>query len=179
MTKHDIAEKLQTLREYLGLSMNAFGREIGYTGKQISRYEKETASISDEVIDKIVAAYGVAPEYFQEAMPVADAVSARNCEKEKIATRITERRIECGLNQKELARLCECSQTNISQIEHCKVVVTSTMARKLATVLEVGVDWLLKGDERKKNYPEDGKLREWLWEHEEIRKELWERMKNG
>ena len=40
----------------------------------------------------------------------------------------------------------------------------------------MGVDWLLNGDEGKKLYPADKKLIDWLWEHPEIREELWKRM---
>lgn len=38
------------------------------------------------------------------------------------------------------------------------------------------VDWLLNGDEGKKLYPADKKLIDWLWEHPEIREELWKQM---
>ena len=45
--------------------------------------------------------------------------------------------------------------------------------------LHVGVDWLLTGDEGKKQYPADRKLIDWLWEHAEVREELWKRMDDG
>lgn len=174
-------EKLKALREYLGLSLNAFGRGIGYTGKQISRYENGISPIPDEVVNKIIEVYEVKKDYFKNsAFPLEDAVALPDYEKERSETarRITERRLECGLNQKKLAELCSCSETKISQIEHSKIAVTSLMAATLSRVLEVGIDWLLKGDESRKNYPEDGKLREWLWKHEDVRKELWERMES-
>ena len=51
-------------------------------------------------------------------------------------------------------------------------------AEKLASALEVGVDWYLTGDEEKKYNPVDGKLTDLLWQHPEVREELWKRMRD-
>lgn len=172
-------EKLKALREYLELSPNAFGAKIGYSGKHIGRYEKGITKIPDVVIEKITEAFNVAPGYFEGTIPVEEAVEKIDKEKEKkeIAARIAERRNELCLSRRALSRLCETNENQISMIETQKITVTESMARKIGEALEVGVDWILKGDESRKNYPEDGELREWLWEHEDVRKELWEKMK--
>ena len=57
-----------------------------------------------------------------------------------------------------------------------KIPVERKAGEKLAEALDVGVDWLLFGDEGKKRYPADKKLIEWLWEHPEVREELWKKM---
>ena len=57
--------------------------------------------------------------------------------------------------------------------------MTERTAAKLGKVLEVGVDWLLTGNEERKKYPVDGKMTEWLWEHPEVREELWKRMEEN
>ena len=57
--------------------------------------------------------------------------------------------------------------------------MTERTAEKLAGALEVGADWLLTGDERKRWYPVDGKMTAWLWEHPEVREELWKRMEEN
>lgn len=54
-----------------------------------------------------------------------------------------------------------------------------TVGERLAEALEVGVDWLLTGDEEKKQRPVDKKLVDWLWEHPGVREELWKQMKDG
>ena len=46
----------------------------------------------------------------------------------------------------------------------------------LAEALDVGVDWLVSGDERKKRYPADKKMIDWLWVHSEVREDLWKKM---
>lgn len=57
--------------------------------------------------------------------------------------------------------------------------MTERTAAKLGKVLEVGVDWLLTGNEERKKYPVDGKMTEWLWQHPEVREELWKRMEEN
>ncbi len=180
MEENTAAKRLKSLREFLGLSPNAFGAKIGYTGKHIGRYEKGITKIPDEVIKKITEAFNVDSGYFEGTVPVEEAVEKIDKEKEKkeIAARIAERRNELCLSRRALSRLCETNENQISMIETQKITVTESMARKIGEALDVGVDWILKGDESRKNYPEDGELREWLWEHEDVRKELWERMKN-
>ena len=44
-------------------------------------------------------------------------------------------------------------------------------------MLEVGVDWLLTGDEDRKDFPADKAMVNWLWQHPEVREELWKQMK--
>ena len=46
-------------------------------------------------------------------------------------------------------------------------------AEDIAEALEVGVEWLLHGDETKKDDPVNHRMIEWLWKHPEIRKEIW------
>ena len=68
-------------------------------------------------------------------------------------------------------------QPQISLLESGKYQVKRKAAEKLAAALEVGVDWLLTGDEEKKDFPADKAMVDWLWQHPEVREELWERMK--
>lgn len=79
---------------------------------------------------------------------------------------------------RELSRRTGISQPHISFLESGKNQLKRKAGEKLAEVLEVGVDWLLTGDEDKKDFPADKMLIEWLWEHPEVREELWKRMKD-
>ena len=42
----------------------------------------------------------------------------------------------------------------------------------------VGVEWLLHGEERNKDFPVDRKMVEWLKDHPEIREQIWKMMKD-
>ena len=77
----------------------------------------------------------------------------------------------------ELSRRSGVSQPQISLLESGKYQLKRKAGEKLAEALDVGVDWLVSGDERKRRYPADKKLIEWLWEHPEVREELWKKMR--
>ena len=69
-----------------------------------------------------------------------------------------------------LSRMVGISQGQISMLESGKYQLKRKAAEKLGAALEVGVDWLLTGDEDRKCYPADRALIDWLWKHPEVRK---------
>ena len=172
-------EKIHELRMYLGLSLRAFGESIGYTGMHISRFEKNVLNPDERVIQKICQVFHVDPAYFIGEMPVEQAVQKVEVDKAGAGQRLTSARQEKGLSMWELSRRAGISQPQISMLESGKYQLKRKAGEKLAAALEVGVDWLLTGDEGKKQYPADKKLIEWLWEHPEVREELWKRMDDG
>lgn len=50
-------------------------------------------------------------------------------------------------------------------LESGKYQLRRKAGEKLAAVLEVGVDWLLTGDEDRKDFPADKAMVNWLWQH--------------
>lgn len=78
--------------------------------------------------------------------------------------------------QRELAQLSGMSDIHLCNIENSECNISRKSSEKLAEALEVGVEWLLNGDESKKDFPADKKLIDWLWEHPEIREKLWNEM---
>ena len=70
------------------------------------------------------------------------------------------------------------AQAVISRLESV-AKLTEKMRCKLAEALEVGLDWLMVGEERTKYFPADRKMIEWLKDHEAVRQEIWEKMKNS
>ena len=67
----------------------------------------------------------------------------------------------------------------ICLIENGENVLTEKTAAKLGEAFEVGVKWLLTGNEDRKKSTVEGRLTEWLWEHPEVREELWKRMREN
>lgn len=76
----------------------------------------------------------------------------------------------------ELARHSGVDASIINRVEF-GAKLTEKQGVKLAEALEVGISWLLLGNEKKKEYPADKKMIDWLWEHSDVRKEIWGRMK--
>ena len=172
-------EKIHELRMYLGLSLRAFGEPIGYTGMHISRFEKNVLSPDERVIQKICQVFHVDPSYFTGELRVEHSVQKVDVDTAGAAQRLTSARLEKGLSMWELSRKAGISQPQISMLESGKYQLKRKAGAKLAEALDVGVDWLLTGDEGKKQYPADRKLIDWLWEHPEVREELWKRMDDG
>lgn len=172
-------KKIHELRLYLGLSFKAFGEAIGYTGSHILRIEQKVVHPSERFIQKVCGVFHVDPSYFTGEMPVEQAVQKVDVDTAGAGQRLTSARIEKGISMWELSRKAGISQPQISMLESGKYQLKRKAGEKLAEALEVGVDWLLTGDEERKLYPVDKKLADWLWEHPEVREELWKQMKDG
>lgn len=68
------------------------------------------------------------------------------------AQRLRDARLEKGLSMWELSRRAGISQPQISLLERGKYQLKRKAGEKLAEALDVGVDWLVSGDERKRLY---------------------------
>ena len=164
------SEAIKELRQYLGLSLRLFGKPLGYSGTQIMRFENELTEPTDTVIEMICDAYGVDPRYFDGGVAIENAVLRVTKEENNKAA---------GKRMKQLYYSSGVSDSQICLIENGENALTERTAEKLGQVLEVGVEWLLTGNEERKNFPLEGKLAEWLWRHPEVREELWKRMEQS
>ena len=175
------SEAIKELRQYLGLSLRLFGKPLGYSGTQIMRFENELTEPTDTVIEMICDAYGVDPRYFDGGVAIENAVLRVTKEENNraVGKRLKLARNAKGLSMKELYYSSGVSDSQICLIENGENALTERTAEKLGQVLEVGVEWLLTGNEERKNFPLEGKLAEWLWRHPEVREELWKRMEES
>lgn len=171
-------QKIHDLRSYLGLSLKAFGDAIDYTGTHILRIEQKAVNPSEQFIQKVCEGLHVNPEYFTGEMPVEQAVQKVEVDTAGAGQRLSIARQEKGLSMWELSKRAGISQPQISVLESGKYQLRRKAGEKLAAVLEVGVEWLLTGDEEKKDFPADKAMVNWLWQHPEVREELWKRMKD-
>ena len=192
---------ISNLRAYLQLSQAGFAAPLGLSSTHIARFEKGVSIPSPETIDEICKVFCVDRRYFEGSiytpdilnegsspddhsvdessenraqMIVESAVKKMNPQ-EGIAERLKSARKERGWSQNELAKQSSVDRTVLSRIES-GATLTEKQAVKLAETLEVGVEWLLKGDEEKKDYPIDQRMIHWLWKHEDERREIWNRM---
>ena len=172
-----VDKKIHDLRSYLGLSLKAFGDAIDYTGTHILRIEQKAVNPSEQFIQKVCEGLHVDPEYFTGEMPVEQAVQKVEVDTAGAGQRLSIARQEKGLSMWELSKRAGISQPQISVLESGKYQLRRKAGEKLAAVLEVGVEWLLTGDEEKKDFPADKAMVDWLWQHPEVREEVWMRMK--
>lgn len=176
----DYSMQITRLRAYHQLSQAAFSAPLDLSPTQIARFEKGVYQPNPKVIRNICEVFRVDPRYFEEQglsgeLSVEEAVELQKPEA-GIPTRLKQARLEKGWSQPKLSRQSGVTQSLINSIEF-GATLTDKQCVKLAAALEVGMMWLMKGEEHKKAYPADQKMIDWLWEHEDVRKEIWERMK--
>ena len=171
---NNVSTLISDLRAYLELSRAAFSAPIGLSPTHIARLEKGVTVPSQENINKICEAFEVDKRYFECLIDVKDAVEKKNPEA-GVANRLKLARKEKGWSQQELARRSGVDASIINRVEF-GAKLTEKQGVKLAEALEVGVEWLLLGKEKKKEYPVDQRMIDWLWEHSDVRKEIWGRM---
>lgn len=169
------AERIQTLRKYLGLSKSAFASQLGMSSTHVTRLENGTTKASDQLIRQICRTFQVDSKFFtQDEMNPEEAVHQKPSS--EVPLRLKKARLEKGLSQQQLADLSGVNQPVISNVE-AGGTLTLKQAQKLAAALEIGSEWLLYGNEEKKDYPADELMINWLWKNKDKRKIVWEWMK--
>ena len=173
-------EKIADLRKMLGLSLAAFAKPLGCSPTHIKRMEVGTVTPDEEFINKVCEVYHVNPEYFTGSMDINMAVAAPSVSEQKILVgqRLKQARLEKGKTLKQLSVLASITDAQLSLTENGHYRLKENRAEDIAEALEVGVEWLLYGEERNKDFPADRKMMEWLKSHEEIREMIWKMMEN-
>lgn len=173
-------KKIVELRNKLGLSRVAFARALGISPSQMARIEAGKVVFSDEFLQKICSTFHVNPAFFTGKMDIDEAVSvvSPESEKQQVGKRLKQARSEKGLTLKELSYLVGLSDSQLCLIENGTNKLSEKRAVVLGEALEVGVEWLLHGEENNKVFPVDRKMVEWLKDHPEVREEIWKMMED-
>lgn len=166
---------IMELRKKLELSLVAFSKPLECSPTHIRRMEAGTVIPDQAFIRKVCEEYLVNPEYFEGKMDINVAVSMPDANEQKILVgkRLKQARLEKGKTLKQLSVLASITDAQLSLTENGHYRLKENRAEDIAEALEVGVEWLLHGDETKKDDPVNHRMIEWLWKHPEIRKEIW------
>lgn len=111
------------------------------------------------------------PVFTEEPAPSLILKSSQNA-----GDRVREVRKEAGLTQTEFGKRIGISCINVYNIEKNTSNLTPFSAGRIEEQFNVGADWLMFGDEGKKNFPVSDKLIKWLWKNEDVRERLWREM---
>lgn len=171
---------ISELRKKLGLSLVAFSKPLKCSPTQIKRMEIGTVIPNEDFIKRICQVYNVDPQYFEGIIDLDFAVPIKDpeIEKKQVGQRLNEIRKEKNMTLVELAKEIHFSESQLSFIENGEGRLTQRRANDIADVFEVGVDWILYGDEEKKENPINKKVIDWLWSHPEYREDIWSRIHN-
>ncbi len=150
--------KITKLRKHLNLSRVKFSQAIGVSNTQMRRIEIGEVIPGEQLIRKICSTYHVDPRYFAGSVDLDDAVRVVDQEEKKreVGKRLREARLESGMTLKELSALIGLSDSQLCLIENGEYKLTEKRAKQIGEVLCIGVEWLLYGDEKNKDFPVDG-----------------------
>lgn len=167
----DIALRLVELRKKLGMSRTSFAKSIGITETHMKRFETGVAVPKEKHINTICEKYHVKPEYFTGGVSIEEAIIPfkKDDGREDVGKRLKQIRLGMNMTAKEFSPLIDISHTHLFMLESGNTQMTETRANEIAEKLHVGVDWLLYGDERAKDWPLDTEMVKWLKEHPEKR----------
>ena len=173
-------KKIVELRNKLGLSRASFAKALDISPSQMARIEAGKVVLSDEFLKKICSTFHVNPAFFTGEMDIDEAVKVVSPEEEmkQVGKRLKQARLEKGLTLKELSDLAGPSDSQLCLIENGTNNLTENRAEDIAEALEVGVEWLLYGEERNKHFPADRKMMEWLKDNPDVREQIWKMMEN-
>ena len=175
-----IGERIATLRNYLGLSVTAFARQIHVSESHLRKLENNVYAVKQSILETICSAFDVDPSYFSSAVSASD-VSRLVSLREKndglnLSDRLLMLRKEKQITQMELAEKSGALQSVISAAELGKQRLAEKEAEKLAAALDVGSEYLLYGNLAKKNYPVDEQMVDWLRNHDDERQTIWNKV---
>lgn len=159
MMGHRVYER----RTQLGLSQQDLADRVGYASRgAINKIEKGLRGIPSTYLPKFAKALQVSSAWLLGETDVCNECITI-CHK-KIGDRISERRIELGMSQQQLAsRVGYSSNTTINKIEKGTRDFPRYLVTRFAVALEVPVSYLLEEDS-----PEDNQLK---FNEEELKKE--------
>ena len=146
----------------------------------MARIEAGQVVLSDEFMQKICSTFHVNPAFFTGEMDIDEAVKVVSLEEEmkQVGKRLKQARLEKRLTLKELSERVGLSDSQLSLIENGEYMLNEKRAADIGEALEVGVEWLLHGEERNKAFPADRKMMEWLKNHPDVREQIWKKMEN-
>lgn len=130
-----VAEKLRSLREAKGLSLNELAKKAGISPSHLSEIERDRAKASLKTLEKLAQALDV---------PVFSIL--RDYEEDTLGARLRRLREKMGLSQKELALRTGLSPSLIGQIETGRSQPSLATLHLLADVLGVSTCYFVMED---------------------------------
>lgn len=169
------SKKIKLVRKGLGLSLENISKRLGVSSTQISRLETGKSVVTDEMLGRYCKAFNIDSKWMLNENSDENIVFLKEYDT-SIRDRVIQLRKELNMAQVSFAHFVGVPQSAINKLESNKSIPTLQTLTKIAEACNVGVDWLQLGDESKKKYPIDDKIISYLWDHEDIRKIIYQYM---
>ena len=194
--KKALSERILKIESALGINAYRLAALCDISSVTVYRLDghvKSDSGFSDKLLHKISDKIGVAYDWLRSGE--VDDISFSDEERwddlrklisseksEEVSDRLRQLREEVHISQDELGSLSGTTYMGVSAVETGRYRLTKQMAKKIEIAMWkegypfYGSDWLLTGDERNKQYPVGELMIEWLKDHEDVRKKIWEMM---
>lgn len=174
------AERFVELRKMLGMTANKMASLCQYSGAHIIAIEKGEDAPSMEMIDCICDLFHVNKEWLTlgtgEMFTDEEGLHRREHQIVNVPIRLKSLREREGKNYKQFAQFVGCNTETYRAAELGMRTITLRQAKKIADACNVGIDWLMYGEETAKEYPLNDRMLEYLQKYPEIRKMVLEKI---
>ena len=176
-----IQPNLITVKNALSVSLRRIAAATGKTYSVVCYYFNGKNNPPEDWINTFCAVYCVDKDWLingtgEPVFTGRPTLSVILKSSQNAGDRVKSVRKEAGLTQNEFGERIGLSQIGVCNIEKNASNLTPFSAGRIEDQFDVGADWLMFGDEGKKNFPVSEKLIKWLWENENIRERLWREM---
>lgn len=170
----DAGGRLKEIMAELNLSGIQLAQTCGYTSSHIYGITTGKYRLLRNVAEKVAIAYGINMAWLEtgegEMFITKDSF---NEESETPAQRLRKVYEESGLTQREFCKRLSSSTATLSELLTEKRKINPHYAKRIEDTFGIGMDWLLYGKEKSKNYPCSDKMIAFLKENPDKREIVW------
>ena len=180
-----IQPNLITVKNTLSVSLRRIATATGKAVAVVNCYFNGKKNPPEDWINTFCAVYcvdkdwlinGAGEEAREPVFTGQPALSVFLKSSQNAGDRVRAVRKEAGLTQTEFGKRIGISQHAVFDLEKDNTKLTPFSAGRIEDQFDIGADWLMFGDEGKKNFPVSDKLIKWLWKNEDVRERLWREM---
>ena len=186
--------ELRAIRKALGISVTEISATLGVSSATFYLYELEKKQIPKNTYAKLIRVlqqkiyetYETAPSALASLQSLSEILAYLQTLEtpgtkllratETPGERVHALRSERQMTIASFAAFTGIDRTVLSRIESGDSNCTERSARMIGLACHVGYEWILHGIEARRQYPVDECLIQWLWDHPQARRNLYQEM---
>lgn len=177
---HEFAKRFAELRKIMCLSIFQMSLLCHYSASYLCDLEHGVATPSNEMMSAVCSTFHVNREWLETGNGSIfyddEGAQVREHKIEAAPERLKELREARKLNYKEFSKMVGVNAETYRNLEQGTRLLTERQAKKIANACDIGIDWLLYGEENAKEYPLNEDMVAYLQQNPELRKAIREKM---